>query len=215
MDWDLWYWRPGRPWVIHCNGGNGGGGGGNDDIVRVISTIFVSVLAVICTAMIIITIISPKGEDGASQIFGYELRIIESNSMEECEATDVSEFEFGSLKKNTMIAIALVPEREDEAFDWYSGIEVGDVLTVRYTYHKQVTITHRVTSIEQKPDGSGFIIHLQGDNVNSDATQLTQVIDTSDTEGRSYVIGKLIWRSYFVGSVVSALQRSSKALLTE
>ena len=111
------------------------------------SKILVSILTVICTALIVITVVSPKGVDGASQIFGYELRVIETNSMEECEATDVSEFEIGSLKKNTMIAITLVPEREDEARDWYSGIKVGDVLTVRYTYNKQVTITHRVTSI--------------------------------------------------------------------
>ncbi|MBQ8414663.1 MAG: hypothetical protein IJX58_05420 [Clostridia bacterium] len=181
----------------------------------ILGNIISFILLIFCALAIFITVVSPKGADGASQIFGYELRIIETNSMEACEETDVSEFEFGSLKKNTMIALTLVPEREDEAFDWYSSIKVGDVLTVRYTYDRQLTITHRVTSITQKDDGSGFIIKLQGDNVNSDATQLTQEIDTSETESRNYVIGKVIWKSYGAGVLVGALQRVTKALAGE
>lgn len=186
---------------------------GCDYISKPASKILIFILTVICTALIVITAISPKGVDGASQIFGYELRIIETNSMEACDQTDVSGFEIGSLKKSTMIAIESVPERADEARDWYSNIKVGDVLTVRYTYNTQVTITHRVTAITEKEDGSGFIINLQGDNVNSDATQLTQVIDTSDTEGRNYVIGKVIWNSYGIGFFIGGLQRVSKAFV--
>ena len=211
MSWDWWYWLPYRYRGCGCTSG---GGGGINDIVRIVGTLFVSILTVISTAMIIITIISPKGVDGASQIFGYELRVIETNSMEECDATDVSGYEIGSLRKNTMIAVALVPDREDEARDWYSNVKVGDVLTVRYTYNRQVTITHRVTSIEEKADGSGFIIHLQGDNVASDASQLTQVIDTSEIEGRNYVIGKVVWDSYGIGFVVGGLQRATKAVFS-
>lgn len=202
MHWELWRW-------------NGGYNYEPDNSGKVVHSILVSILAVICTAMIIITVISPKGVDGASQIFGYELSIVESNSMEACDQTDITGYEIGSLKKNTMIALTLVPEREDEAFDWYSNIEKGDVLTVRYTYDRQVTITHRVTSITQKEDGSGFIIELQGDNINSDASQLTQVIDTSETESRNYVIGKVIWKSYPIGFVVSGLQRVTKAFVGE
>ena len=209
MYWDLWYWY-GRD-IEDSNGGvccNSGGG-------RVTGVILTCVLAVLCTAMVIITIISPKGEDGASQIFGYELRIVESNSMEECDETDVSEYEIGSFSKNTMIIVELVPEREDEAFDWYSDIKVGDVLTVRYTYDRQITITHRVTKIELNDDGKSYTIELQGDNINSDASQLTQVIDTSKTEARDYVIGKVIWKNYGIGSIVSSLQRVAKAFATE
>ena len=175
------------------------------------SKILVSILTVICTAMIVITVVSPKGVDGASQLFGYELRIVESNSMEACDQTDITGYEIGSLHKDTMIAITLVPERADEAYDWYSNIKKGDVLTVRYTYDRQVTITHRVTSVTEKEDGSGFIIELQGDNINSDANQLTQVIDTSETESRNYVIGKVIGQSYGMGFIVSGLQRVTKA----
>ena len=201
MYWDLWYWY--------------GEDTSSSNESNVSNILLMIILAVICTLSIIITVISPKGVDGASQIFGYELRIVETNSMEACEATDVSEYEIGSLKKNTMIIITLVPEREDEAMDWYSNIKVGDVLTVRYTYDRQVTITHRVTAINLKPDNSGYIIELQGDNVNSDASQLTQVIDTSLTESRNYVIGKVIKKSYPIGTVISAFQRVTKALVSE
>ena len=206
MYWDLWYWY-GRDIEDDHGGGCCSGGGG-------VSGVFITcVLAVICTMAVIITIISPKGEDGASQIFGYELRIVESNSMEECEETDVSEFEIGSFAKNTMIIVELVPERQDEAFDWYSDIKVGDVLTVRYTYDRQITITHRVTKVELNPDGKSYTIELQGDNIKSDASQLTQVIDTSKTEARDYVIGKVIMKSEAIGNIVSGLQRMAKALV--
>ena len=204
MYWEWLNWRP-------CQFREGNSGVYVNDLVKVIGTLFVSILTVIATAMVIITIISPKGADGASQIFGYEIRVVETNSMEECDATDVSGYEIGSLKKDTMIAITLVPERAYEAENWYAGLKVGDVLTVRYTYNTQLTITHRITAITEKEDGSGYIIELQGDNVASDASQLTQVIDTSDTESGNYVIGKVIWQSYAIGRGVSALQRASKA----
>ena len=210
MYWDLWYWYGSDLEDNDSNNGCCCSGGGSG-----IGTILTWILAVLCTAMIIITIISPKGADGASQIFGYELRIVESNSMEACAETDVSKYEIGSFSKNTMIIVDLVPERVDEAYDWYSDIEVGDVLTVRYTYDRQVTITHRVTKITLNEDGKSYTIELQGDNINSDAKQLTQVINTADTEGRNYVIGKVIWENYAVGSVVSGLQRVTKAFVTE
>ena len=210
MYWDLWYWY-GSDLEDNDNGNSCCCGGGGS----IIGPIITCILAVICTAMIIITIISPKGADGASQIFGYELRVVESNSMEACEATDVSKYEIGSFSKNTMLIVALVPDREDEAFDWYSDVKVGDVLTVRYTYDRQVTITHRVTSITLNEDGQSYTIELQGDNINSDASQLTQVINTADTEGRNYVIGKVIWENYGIGSIVCGLQRVTKALVTE
>ena len=88
-------------------------------------------------------------------------------------------------------------------------------LLVLHTYDRQVTITHRVTKITLNEDGKSYTIELQGDNINSDAKQLTQVINTADTEGRNYVIGKVIWENYAVGSVVSGLQRVTKAFVTE
>ena len=181
----------------------------------VTTAVLLCILASLCTVAVVLTLFSPKGSDGASQIFGYELRIVESNSMEAHEDTDVSEYEVGSFRKGTMIALELVPAREEEAYDWYASVKVGDVLTVRYTYNRQITITHRVTAVTPKDDGSGFIIELQGDNIDSDSTQLTQVIDTSETESRNYVIGRVVWKSYIAGFVIGGFQRILKAFVGE
>lgn len=175
-----------------------------------VRTFFV-LLFVAVAAVIFIALTAPRGVDGASQIFGYELRLVESDSMKEHPDTDVSAYEIGSFNKNTLVALNLVPEDDAEALEWYGTIKAGDVLTVRYTYDRQVTITHRVTSVEAKADGTGYIIKLQGDNLNSTATQLTQVIDTSDLSSTNYVIGKVVWKSYPVGVVIGALQRVAKA----
>ena len=192
-----------------------GRGSSENKFLEIIITVFLCALAMVCIIAILLTMFSPKGTDGASQIFGYELRIVESNSMEACDETDVSKYEIGSFQKNTMVALELVPDRDDEAYDWYSSVKVGDVLTLRYTYDRQVTITHRVTSITEKEDGSGFIIELEGDNKDSNSAQLKQVIDTSEKESRNYVIGKVVWKSYFMGVVVGGFQRVTKSFVGE
>ena len=182
-----------------------------NSILSGISFILISVSII----AILISISSPRGEDGASQIFGHELRIVQSDSMQEHSDTDVSAYKIGSFKKNTMVALELVPEDDAEALKWYSNVAVGDVLTVRYAYDRQVTITHRVTSIELNDDGTGYIIGLQGDNLNSDSGQLTQVIDTANENTPNFVIGKVIWKSYPLGFVVGGLQRVAKAFATD
>ena len=158
----------------------------------------------------VLTAISPRGEDGASKIFGYELRLVESDSMEEHPNTDVSDYKIKSFGKDTLIALERVPEGLRAAEEWYSTVKVGDVLTVRYTYNRQVTITHRVIDVEKKEDGSGFIIRLQGDNLNSDASLLTQEIDTSNTNSTNYVIGRVVWTSHFAGVLIGGGQRVFK-----
>ena len=170
-----------------------------------------AVLFVICLLAIFITVVAPKGADGASQIFGYELRIVATDSMDKCEKTDVSAYEIGSIPKDCMIAVELVPERETESYDWYSALEVGDVLTIRYAYAQQMTITHRITAITPKDDGTGYTIELAGDNKYSDESTLYQIIDTSDKQSRNYVIGKVVWKSQFCGGFVGAVQRIMKS----
>ena len=177
-------------------------------------TIFI-LLTVLCVFAICFAVVAPRGEDGASQIFGHELRIVESDSMKAHPNTDVSTYKIGSFKKYTMVALELVPEDSAEALNWYSTVKVGDVLTVRYTYDRQVTITHRVTSVELKEDGTGYIIKLQGDNLNSNSAQLTQEIDTSDVTSTNFVIGKVVWKSYPIGVVIGGFQRIAKAFVEE
>ena len=177
-----------------------------DGLINALLCIFI-IVALIAVAL---TIIAPRGEDGASTIFGYELRIVESDSMEEHPDTDVSSYKIKSFSKDTLIALERVPDGIGAAKEWYSSVKVGDVLTVRYTYNRQVTITHRVVGIEKKDDGSGYIIKLQGDNLNSNASLLTQEIDTSDENSTNYVIGRVVWTSYFAGVLISGGQRVFK-----
>ena len=159
----------------------------------------------VATAAVLITLFSEKNETGAVEIMGYQTLVVTSNSMEECAETDVSKYEIKSIPKNAMVLVQLVPENEAEAESWYRSIRVGDVLTFRYYYAQQITITHRVTKITEKQTG-GFIIELAGDNKNSDVNQLTQTIDTSDPASMNYVIGKVKFASVIPGMLLSALK---------
>ncbi len=159
----------------------------------------------VATASVLITLFSEKNETGAVELFGYQTLIVTSNSMEECSETDVSKYEIQSIPKNAMVLVQLVPENEAEANSWYRSLKVGDVLTFRYYYAQQITITHRITKITEKKTG-GFIIELEGDNKNSNVDQLKQTIDTSDAASMNYVIGKVKFASIFPGLLLSALK---------
>lgn len=170
----------------------------------VVNTLLYLFLA-ICVFSVIMAIVSKKDTDGAAELFGYQMRIISSDSMAECDLTDVSEYEIGSLPLRSMVFVELMPQEEQEADQWYRSLKVGNVLTFRYVYTKQVTITHRIVSIEEKNTG-GFLIQLEGDNKNSDSQQMTQVIDTSIPENTNYVIGKVVGQAKLLGFVTSLLQ---------
>ncbi len=159
----------------------------------------------ICVIALILTVTSKKDTDGASEIFGYQMRIISSDSMAKCELTDVSEYKIKSIPLRSMVFVKVMPQDEKEADDWYGELEVGDVLTFRYVYTNQVTITHRVISVEEKPTG-GYIIRLAGDNKTSESGQLIQVIDTSVPNNTNYVIGKVTGQSKLIGFFVSLLK---------
>jgi hypothetical protein len=103
------------------------------------------------------------------------------------------------------VFIKKVPADPQQVRDWYSSLQVGDVLTFRYVYTSQVTITHRVTAIAEKADG-GFLIELAGDNKNAKTGQLYQTIDTSAFDSPNYVVGKVVGKSYGLGLFVSLLK---------
>ena len=159
----------------------------------------------VATLAILITLFSEKSETGAVELFGYQTLVVTSDSMAACSQTDVSAYEIKSIPKNAMILIQLVPEDATKAEQWYCSLKVGDVLTFRYYYATQITITHRITSITEKETG-GFIIELAGDNKNSDGNQLYQTIDTSDVASMNYVIGKVKFASIVPGLILSALK---------
>ncbi len=159
----------------------------------------------LCIFALVLSVAAKKDADGAVSIFGKQARIVVSDSMAKCEQTDVSEYKIKDIPVKSMIFIDLVPENEQEAKEWYADIKEGDVLTFRYVYVRQETITHRVTSITENENG-GYTIELEGDNKASDANTLTQTIDTSLVNSTNYIIGKVTGQSYFLGVVITAVK---------
>ena len=172
-------------------------------VCKILGNVLLYVILVIALFAVVLSVATKKDADGAATVFGKQLRIVRSDSMEKCEETDVSGFEIKDLPVKTLLVIDVVPTDAEEAKEWYKAVKVGDVLTFRYQYTEQVTITHRVTKITEKE--GGYIIELAGDNKASEDT-LTQVIDTSDTESYNYVIGKVVWANFPLGWLVYALK---------
>ena len=174
-------------------------------IAKICANVLLYVFIALCLFGVIVTITAKKDPDGTATIFGKQLRFVQSSSMEKCDLTDVSDFKIKDIPVKSLIFIDVVPEDANKAEDWYADLKVGDVLTFKYVYVTQETITHRITSIEKKPTG-GYIIELEGDNKNADASTLKQTIDTSLTDSPNYVIGKVTGKSYLLGLLVYALK---------
>ena len=175
-------------------------------VFDIAANVILYIFLAICIFAVFITVLSKKDTDGAAEVFGYQMRIVTSESMEACDLTDVSDYKIKDIPLKSMIFVKVMPQDPEKADDWYRGLEVGDVLTFRYVYTTQVTITHRITSIEEKADG-GFIIVLEGDNKNSEDGTLPQVIDTSVPNNTNYVIGKVTGQAKWLGIFMSFLMQ--------
>lgn len=172
---------------------------------KIAANILLYVFIAVCLFSVILTISSKKDADGTATIFGVQMRSVLSPSMEKCDATDVSGYEIKDIPTGSMVFIEVVPEDPEEAAQWYANLEIGDVLTFKYVYVKQETITHRITGIRQNADG-GYTIRLEGDNKNSDSETLTQTINTSEKNSPNYVIGKVTGQSYLLGLFVKTMK---------
>ena len=159
----------------------------------------------ICVFLVFVTVMSKRDSDGAAEIFGYQMRVVTSDSMAESEFTDVSGFKIKDIPIRSMVFVKVMPEDTGKADEFYRSLRVGDVLTFRYVYTTQVTITHRITDIEEVE--GGFKITLAGDNKSSEDGQLTQVIDTSVPNNTNYVIGKVTGQAYLLGLIMSFLMQ--------
>ncbi|MBQ8311202.1 MAG: hypothetical protein IJX80_09360 [Clostridia bacterium] len=173
-------------------------------IGNIVLNVLLYIFLAICIFSVFLTIFSKKDSDGAAEIFGYQMRVVTSDSMAACEHTDVSGFEIKDIPVRSMVFVKVMPDDPAEADAFYRNLELGDVLTFRYVYTTQVTITHRITAITEKDTG-GFIIELAGDNKNSEDGQLIQVIDTSIPNNTNYVIGKVTGQAYLLGVIMSFL----------
>lgn len=175
-------------------------------VFAVICGIIFAIFIAACVMAVVFVICSKKSGDGSVNIFGKQIRIVASSSMESCEDTDVSDYRIMSLPLRSAVIIELVPDSEEEALEWYSGLEVGDVLTISYVYGGAVTLSHRIISIDPNLDG-GFTIRLQGDNHSDGTGALIQTINTNDTDGFNKVIGKVTASSEIAGKIMYGLKQ--------
>ena len=171
---------------------------------NVVLNVLLYVFLALCILTVFLTVLSKKDSDGAAEIFGYQMRVVTSDSMSECELTDVSSYKIKDIPIRSLVFVEVVPDSPEKADEWYGELEVGDVLTFRYAYTTQVTITHRITSITEKDTG-GYVIELAGDNISSDSSRLYQSIDTSASNSANYVIGRVTAKSYVLGVIMSFL----------
>jgi uncharacterized membrane protein len=171
-------------------------------LIASIASILMYVFLAISIFAVILAIFSRRHEDGAAEIFGYQIRVVTSDSMAKCEFTNVKDYDIKDIPKGSVVFIKTVPRDNAEAAKWYDSLEIGDVLTFRYVYTRQVTITHRITGIEDKQDGS-FVFELTGDNTASESGQMHQIIDTSVSDSPNYVIGKVVGQSRLLGWLMS------------
>ena len=175
-------------------------------IGSIFGNVILYIFIAICLFSVFLTIFSKKDADGAAEVFGYQMRVVVSDSMAKCEYTDVSDYKIKSIPIRSMIFVKVIPDDPSEADEFYRSLKVGDVLTFRYVYTTQETITHRIVSIYEKGTG-GFVIELAGDNKTSEEGQLRQTIDTSVPNNMNYVIGKVTGQAYLVGLVMSFLMQ--------
>lgn len=180
--------------------------------LRITSAVITYIFLFMCVLAIFVVIGSRGEGDGAVSVFGYQMRVVISESMEKCTDTDVSAFEIKDIPIKSMVFIEEVPKDKAEADRWYSSLKVGDVLTFKYVYQKQETITHRITDVKEGESG-GYVITLEGDNKASDSKTLRQKIDTEDGEGLNYVIGKVVAQSYPLGVVTWGVRQPLGMLL--
>lgn len=153
---------------------------------------------------VLFTLTARKSETGAAQIFGYQLLSVESASMEENPDTDVSEYDVKSIPEHSLVFVQVKPSDPQKRHEWYSSLEVGDVLTFRYRYVRQVTVTHRITKITDNGEG-GYLIELKGDNATDPDS--VQTINTSlDESSPNYIIGKVTGQSRFLGKLLYAIR---------
>ena len=183
--------------------------------LSIVANTLVYVFCAICLVLFLFTVFSKRDTDGAVKLFGYEMRVVLSGSMEKHPDVNVADYKIKDIKTGSMVFVRLVPDNVTKAQEFYSKLKVGDVLTFRYDVSKQqisvrhspqMTITHRIIDI-QPSDNGGYIITLRGDNQSATGLTDVQIIDTSAEESPNYVVGKVTAKSFLFGWLAYSLKR--------
>ena len=62
-------------------------------IINILLSILMYLFLALSIFALLLTISARRAADGTAQFFGYQMRLVVSDSMAECEYTDVSEYE--------------------------------------------------------------------------------------------------------------------------
>lgn len=169
-------------------------------VLDLVVNIVLYTFLILCVISVLLTVFSKKDSTGATDVFGYQFRLVETNSMGASTNTDVSKYDIKSVPKGSLIIVKMKPEDEKDVQKWYDSLEEGDVLTFQYSYDGKKIITHRLDQKIELDDGS-FEFILKGDNVNGG----TQTIYTDGRAEYNYIIGKVTFSSYALGVVMGFL----------
>ena len=178
-------------------------------IGKVFGQVLMYAFLVFCAVLVVSSMSMKKSKNDALTIFGYQARLIETASMDKSAYTDpkVDSYKIKDLEVHTLVFIETVPTDEEAAKKWFDSLQVGDVLTFRYVYNGQKTITHRIT--EKIPMEGGYKLILTGDNrASEDHLNMQQEINTwehFDSTCFNYVIGKVTGESYLLGLLLYSL----------
>lgn len=183
-------------------------------ISNIALNVLIYVFMAICIVSVIATVFFPKSSDGATTVLGYQFRVVTTGSMAKSPETDVSGYKIKSIPQNSLVIIKTMPDDPQAAADWYENeVEIGDVLTFKYLYERQLVITHRVVDKYPNPEGEGYVIVLEGDNKNENVNLARQVIYTADDDSVNYIIGKVQAKSYVFGLFIGAMKEPLSLLL--
>ena len=173
-------------------------------VFKIASYVLLYTALAIGALAVLFSLASKKGETGAVQVFGYQLLTVESSSMEKNPNTDVSDYDVKGIPQHSLVFVQSKPKDTQKRQEWYSSLKVGDVLSFRYRYVTQVTVTHRITKITDNGTG-GYLIELRGDNA-ADRNSFQTINTSLDESSPNYIIGKVTGQSRFLGKLLYAIQ---------
>lgn len=133
---------------------------------------------------------------GSFDFSDTDVKIVVSGSM---DGEPRDQFEIRTIPIRSMVFIHKVPYG-DPVGDFYSSLEIGDVLTFNYVHpatHEMMVVTHRIIAIDESH--GTFTYTLKGDSAADDPTNGSVQVVSSDSGD---VIGKVVGVSPALGQLV-------------
>lgn len=131
-----------------------------------------------------------------------EVKVVVSGSM---DGEPREEYPIKTIPIKSLVIIHDVPSDESGKKDFYSSLNVGDVLTFHYVNPasgEKMVVTHRIVEIQTTTDASGnthYTYTMKGDSVDDDPTNSSTQTITSDSGD---IIGEVVGVSVVLGNIV-------------